>query len=149
MKRTESFVIPIASEQLWIPNVSDIRKHVLLCILQTRAIFLSQIELVVFERKTLTFLAFSTYWCIVTRTRFFMSVFHFYFQMESEVCIVKKRFLETKESERLLKENVRVQQDKSRQLLAACLYKIKETESYVEKVRPFPLSIFKQTQDER
>jgi len=55
--------------------------------------------------------------------------------MESEVCIVKKRFLETKESERLLKENVRVQQDKSRQLLAACLYKIKETESYVEKVR--------------
>ena len=78
-----------------------------------------------------------------------MSVFYFYFQMESEVCIVKKRFLETKESERLLKENVRVQQDKSRQLLAACLYKIKETESYVEKVRPFPLSIFKQTQDER
>ena len=78
-----------------------------------------------------------------------MSVVYFYFQMESEVCIVKKRFLETKESERLLKENVRVQQDKSRQLLAACLYKIKETESYVEKVRPYPLSIFKQTQDER
>ena len=41
-----------------------------------------------------------------------------------------------------MKENVRVQQDKSRQLLAACLYKIKETESYVEKVRPFPLSIY-------
>ena len=69
-----------------------------------------------------------------------MSVFYFYFQMESEVCIVKKRFLETKESERLLKENVRVQQDKSRQLLAACLYKIKETESYVEKVRIYSYS---------
>lgn len=52
------------------------------------------------------------------------------------MCIIKRRFMESKQNERQMKETVRQQQDKSRQLLAACIYKMKETENYVEKVYP-------------
>ena len=77
MKRIESFVISIASEyMLSYPQCLAFQKNVLLYILRTRVMFLSQIELVVFEKKTLTFLAFSTYSCVLSkRTRFFMSFF--------------------------------------------------------------------------
>ena len=58
------------------------------------------------------------------------------------MCIIKRRFMESKQNERQMKETVRQQQDKSRQLLAACIYKMKETENYVEKVHII-LSFFK------
>ena len=62
------------------------------------------------------------------------------------MCIIKRRFMESKQNERQMKETVRQQQDKSRQLLAACIYKMKETENYVEKVHII-LSFFLKKKD--
>jgi hypothetical protein len=55
-------------------------------------------------------------------------------QMESEVSTLKKRYVESRQMGRGLKETVRVQRDKSRQLIIACTYKLQEKEAVIEKV---------------
>jgi hypothetical protein len=57
-----------------------------------------------------------------------------YNQMESEVSTLKKRYVESRQMGRGLKETVRVQRDKSRQLIIACTYKLQEKEAVIEKV---------------
>ena len=40
-------------------------------------------------------------------------------------------------NEKHMRETIKSQRDKSRQLLTACLFKIKETDAFVEKVRHY------------
>ena len=54
--------------------------------------------------------------------------------MESDVTTMKKRIMESKQNEKSMKQTIRLQRDKSRQLITACAFKLQEKEADVEKV---------------
>jgi len=47
---------------------------------------------------------------------------------------MKKRIMESKQNEKSMKQTIRLQRDKSRQLITACAFKLQEKEAEVEKV---------------
>ena len=61
------------------------------------------------------------------------------FQMESDVTTMKKRIMESKQNEKSMKQTIRLQRDKSRQLITACAFKLQEKEAEVEKVGKYIL----------
>ena len=52
--------------------------------------------------------------------------------MESDVTTMKKRIMESKQNEKSMKQTIRLQRDKSRQLITACAFKLQEKEAEVE-----------------
>ena len=54
--------------------------------------------------------------------------------MESDVTTMRKRIMESKQNEKSMKQTIRLQRDKSRQLITACAVKLQEKEAEVEKV---------------
>ena len=59
--------------------------------------------------------------------------------MESDVTTMKKRIMESKQNEKSMKQTIRLQRDKSRQLITACAFKLQEKEAEVEKVGKYIL----------
>jgi len=47
----------------------------------------------------------------------------------------EKRIMESKQNEKSMKQTIRLQRDKSRQLITACAVKLQEKEAEVEKIR--------------
>ena len=55
--------------------------------------------------------------------------------MESEVNLLRRRYLDSVQSNKSMKQLIRVQKDKSRQLIVACAYKLQEKEAEIKNVR--------------
>jgi len=62
--------------------------------------------------------------------------------MESEVNLLRRRYLDSVQSNKSMKQLIRVQKDKSRQLIVACAYKLQEKEAEIKNVRFLLLSLF-------
>ena len=58
----------------------------------------------------------------------------FKFQMESEVNLLRRRYLDSVQSNKSMKQLIKVQKDKSRQLIVACAYKLQEKEAEIKNV---------------
>ncbi len=71
-----------------------------------------------------------------------MFFYHFCLQMESEVTTLKRRYAESKLQGKAMKQTVRIQRDKSRQLIMACACKLQEKEAIIEKVSPRRVVVF-------
>ena len=54
--------------------------------------------------------------------------------MESEVNLLRRRYLDSVQSNKSMKQLIRVQKDKSRQLIVACAYKLQEKEAEIKNV---------------
>ena len=59
--------------------------------------------------------------------------------MESEVSTLKRRYEESKLQGKAMKQTVKIQRDKSRQLIMACASKLQEKEAAIERVRDIKL----------
>lgn len=55
--------------------------------------------------------------------------------MESEVYTLKRRYFESRQQGKAMKQTVRVQRDKCRQLITACAYKLQEKEAEIERLQ--------------
>lgn len=55
--------------------------------------------------------------------------------MESEVNLLRRRYLDSVQSNKSMKQMLRVQKDKSRQLIVACAYKLQEKEAEIKNLR--------------
>ena len=62
--------------------------------------------------------------------------------MESEVNLLRRRYLDSVQSNKSMKQLIRVQKDKSRQLIVACAYKLQEKEAEIKNVRALYLYFF-------
>ena len=56
--------------------------------------------------------------------------------MESEVNLLRRRYLDSVQSNKSMKQLIKVQKDKSRQLIVACAYKLQEKEAEIKNVSP-------------
>ena len=54
--------------------------------------------------------------------------------MESEVNLLRRRYLDSVQSNKSMKQLMKVQKDKSRQLIVACAYKLQEKEAEIKNV---------------
>ena len=64
--------------------------------------------------------------------------------MEVEVNLLRRRYLDSVQSNKSMKQLIKVQKDKSRQLIVACAYKLQEKEAEIKNVSLGPIGLWVQ-----
>jgi hypothetical protein len=57
-----------------------------------------------------------------------------FFQMESEVNLLRRRYLDSVQANKSMKQLIKDQKEKSRQLIVACAFKLQEKEAEIKSV---------------